>query len=265
LEKAAALDPRNGSILINLAYSYMALRNFEAAEKTLNRAITIAPHSFATVGLEAYLAAMSKGDLSLAEEQVSSIPAESDPNGMETWGKWWLLTWQRKFPEALAAVEKFPGETLLIPDSTAPVPKALLEGIIHVLEGNTTRSQTEFNEARSVSEKLLRQAPDDPARNAQHGLILAALGRKEEAIAQGRRAVELLPESQDAFAGPKYTGILAQIYGLTGESDDAFPLIEHLLEVPSGLTIPILKLDPIWDPLRKDPRFQALIHKYGNR
>jgi TolB-like protein/Flp pilus assembly protein TadD len=265
LEKAAALDPRNASILINLAYSYMALRNFEAAEKTLNRAITIAPHSFATVGLKAYLAVISKGDLTLAEEQVSSIPAESDPSGMETWGKWWLLTWQRKFPEALAALEKFPGETLLIPDSTAPAPKALLEGIIHVLEGDTTSSQTEFNRARLVSEKLLREAPDDPARNAQHGLILAALGRKEEAIAQGKRAVELLPESQDAFAGPKYTAILAQIYGLTGESDEAFPLIEHLLEVPSGLTIPILKLDPIWDPLRKDPRFQALIDKYASK
>jgi TolB-like protein/Flp pilus assembly protein TadD len=263
LEKAAALDPRNASILINLAYSYMALRNFEAAEKTLDRAITIAPQAFATVGLKGYLAVVSKGDLTLAEKQVSAIPAESDPSGMETWGKWWLLTWQRKFPEALAAVEKFPGETLIMPDSTAPVPKALLEGIIHVLEGDMTRSQTEFNKARLVSEKLLRQAPDDPARNAQHGLILATLGRKEEAIAQGRRAVELLPESQDAFAGPKYTAILAQIYGLTGESDEAFPLIEHLLEVPSGLTIPILKLDPIWDPLRKDPRFQDLLDKYA--
>ena len=263
LEKAAALNPRSASILINLAYSFMALRNFEAAEKTIDRAIALAPQSFATVGLKAYLAVVSKGDLTLAEKQISSIPTESDPNGMDTWGKWWLLTWQRKFPEALAVVEKFPGETLTVPDSTAPVPKALLEGIIHCLEGNTPSSQTEFGNARLVSEKLLREAPDDPARHAQHGLILAALGQKEEAIAQGKRAVELLPESQDAFAGPRYTVILAQIYGLTGESDEAFNLIEHLLEVPSGLTISILKLDPLWDPLRKDPRFQALIDKYA--
>src|SRR5262249_14169200 len=176
MEKAAALDTRNVSILINLAYSYMALRNFEAAGKTLDRAIAIAPQSYATVGLKAYLTVVSKGDLTLAENQLSSIPAQSDPNGMETWGKWWLFTWQRKFPEALAAVEKFPRETLLVPDSTAPAPKALLEGIVHVLEGDTTKSQAEFNKARLVSEKLLREAPDDPARNAQHGLILAALG-----------------------------------------------------------------------------------------
>src|SRR5262245_711017 len=263
LEKAAALDPRNASILINLAYSYMAVRNFEAAGKTLDRAIAIAPQSYATVGLKAILAVVSKGDLTLAENHVSSIPAGSDPNGMETWGQWWLLTWQRKFPEALAAVEKFPGETVAVPDSTAPAPKALLEGIIHFLEGDTTSSQTELNKARLISEKLLREAPDDPARNAQHGLILAALGQKEEAIRQGKRAVELLPESQDAFAGPRYTAVLAQIYGLTGESDEAFHLIEHMLEIPSELTIPILKLDPRWDRLRKDPRFQALIDKHA--
>jgi len=73
----------------------------------------------------------------------------------------------------------------------------------------------------------------------------------------------LLPESQDAFAGPQCTASLAQIYALTGEADEAFRLIDHLLETPNGLTIPLLNLDPIWDPLRKDPRFQALIDKYA--
>src|SRR5262249_28080413 len=69
---------------------------------------------------------------------------------------------------------------------------------------------------------------------------------------------ELLPESKDAFGGPKYTAILAQIYALTGETDEALRLLDHLLEVPNGLTTSMLKLDPIWDPLRKDPRFQKL-------
>ena len=114
-----------------------------------------------------------------------------------------------------------------------------------------------------VSEQLLRDAPEDPARHAQHGFILAALGRKEEAIAEGKRAVELLPESQDAFDGPRGTAALAQIYAWTGESDEAFRLLDHLLSVPNGLAVPMLKLDPAWDPLRKDPRFQALIEKYA--
>ena len=109
----------------------------------------------------------------------------------------------------------------------------------------------------------MREAPQDPARHGQLGLVLAALGQKEEAISEGKHAVELLPESQDAFDGPQVTAALAQIYAWTGEFDEAFRLLDHLLDVPNGLTVPMLKLEPIWDPLRKDPRFQALIDKYS--
>ena len=166
------------------------------------------------------------------------------------------------FPEALAVAEKFPGE-LLIVETTAPVPKALLKGIIHQLQGDKPKAQTDFEQARIISENLLREAPEDAPRHAQHGLILASLDRKQEAIAEGKRAVEMLPESQDAFTGPGLTASLAQIYAMNGESDEAFRLIDHLLGTPNGLTIPKLKLDPAWDPLRKDPRFQALIDKYA--
>jgi TolB-like protein/Flp pilus assembly protein TadD len=262
LEKAATLDPKNVKILVNLGSSYMALRNFEAADKTFDRAIAIAPQSFATVGYKAYLA-MLKGDLTEAEKQLSSIPVESDPNGMVTWARLWVLLWQRKLPEALAVVQKFPGETLTA-ESTAPAPKALLEGIVHELQGDKEKAQPAFEHARLVSEKSLREAPEDASRHVQHGLILAGLDRKQEAIAEGKRAVELLPEAQDALAGPRITASLAQIYTLTGEFDEAFRLIDHLLRVPSGLTIASLKLDPAWDPLRKDARFQALIDKYAS-
>jgi TolB-like protein/Flp pilus assembly protein TadD len=260
LEKAAALDPKNSMILDQLGLNYMALRNFDAADKTLDRAIAAAPQAFGPVGFKAYLAILSNGDVNLAEKQLSSIAADSDPNGMVTWLRWWLLMLQRNFPEALAVVEKFPGEILMI-DTTAPAPKALLKGIIHWLEGDKPKAQIEFEQSRIISEKLLREAPEDPARHTQHGLILAALGRKQEAIAEGTRAVELLPESKDAFDGPKITASLAEIYALTGQSDEAFRLLDHLLQVPNGLTVHTLKLDPTWDPLRKDPRFQALIEK----
>jgi TolB-like protein/Flp pilus assembly protein TadD len=262
LEKAAALDPKNATILINLAFNYSALRNFEATEKTLDRAIEVAPQSFATLGLKAYLIVALRGDLTGAEKQMASLPADVDPNGFATWGRWWVLLLQRKLPEALAVIEKFPGEKLNA-GTSAPWPKALMQGIIHVLEGDKPKAQAEFEQARLVSEKLLREAPEDAARHALHGMILAALDRKQEAIAEGKRAVELQPESRDAFDGPRNTAALAQIYALTGESDEALRLIDHLLEIPAGLTIPMLKLDPVWDPLRKDPRFQQLIDKYA--
>jgi len=262
LEKAAALDPKNASILGNLAFSYVAQRNFETADKILDRLIVAAPQSLQAALLKGGVAALWKGDLSVAEKQFSSVPPEADSEGLMTWARVWVLTLGRKFPEALQVLQKFRGETL-VTWTTAPCPKAFLEGTIHLLQGDKTKAQAELEGARVVSERLLREAPDDPNRHSQHGLILAALGQKEEAIAEGKRAVELLPESQDAFDGPQATAALAQIYAWTGESDEAFRLLDHLLVIPNGLTMPMLKLDPAWDPLRKDPRYQALLEKYA--
>jgi TolB-like protein/Flp pilus assembly protein TadD len=262
LEKAATLDPKNADILSNLVFSYMALRNFEAADKTVDRVIAVLPQSLQVAALKGLVAVKWKGDLTFSEKQFASIPPETDPDGLVTWARVWILTLQRKFSDALQVLERFRGETMFT-STTAPAPKAYVAGMIHLLQGDKTGAETELEQAHLVSEKLLREAPDDPARHAQHGLILAALGRKQEAIAEGKRAVELLPESQDALDGPQATATLAQIYAWTGESDEAFRLLDHLMVVPNGLTIPLLELDQAWDPLRKDPRFQALIDKYG--
>jgi len=261
LEKAATLDPKNTSVLTNLIFSYMAQRDYETADKVLDRAIAAAPQSFQARALKAFMATQWKGDLSAAEKVFSSTPPETDPDGMMTWGRAWILTLQRKFPDALQVLERFHGETMYTM-STAPSPKAFLEGMIHLLQGDKTKAQAEFEHARLISEKLVREAPEDSARHAQYGLILAALGQKQKAIAEGKRAVELLPESQDALDGPRATADLAQIYAWTGEFDEAFRLLDHLFAVPSNLTVPMLKLDPGWDPLRQDPRYQALIDKY---
>jgi serine/threonine-protein kinase len=180
----------------------MALRNFETADKVLDRAIAASPQSFQARALKPFMAVLWKGDLSAAEEVFSSNPPETDPNGLMTWGRAWILTLARKFPEALQVLERFRGETMYT-TTTAPSPKAYLEGMIHLLQGDKIKAQAELEHARVVSEKLLREAPGDSARHAQHGLILAALGQKEEAIAEGKRAVELLPESQDALDGRK--------------------------------------------------------------
>src|SRR5213080_2634590 len=262
LEKAATLDPKNVSVLTNLGYSYMALRNFEAADKIFDRLAAAAPQSLQAALLKGGVAVLWKGDLSVAEKQLSSVPPETDPGGLMTWVRVWCLTLERKFPEALQVLQKFRGETMST-TTTAPSPKAFVEGMIHLLQGDNARAQAEFERARVISEKSLQEVPEDPARHTQHGLILAALGQKQEAIAEGKRAVELLPESQDAFDGPQGTAALAQIYAWTGESDEAFRLLDHLLRIPNGLTILMLKLDPVWDPLRKDPRYEALIDKYA--
>jgi len=261
LERAAALDPKGTNILINLASSHIALRNFETAKKILDRVMAIAPRSLEACGLKGFMAVLWKGDLSAAEKAFSSVPPENDVSGLMTWGRAWILTLERKFPDALELLEGFRGDTMFT-TTTAPYPTAFAKGLIHLLQGDKTKARAEFEKAREISEKLLREAPGDAARHAVHGRILAALGQKQEAIAEGKRAVELLPESQDALDGPRCTSALAEIYACTGEFDEAFRLLDHLFAIPCNLTVPMFKLDPAWDPLRKDPRYQALIDKY---
>jgi serine/threonine-protein kinase len=261
-EKSAALDPKNASILYNLGYSYLAQRNFEAADKIFDRAITASPQSFGARALKAGVAILSRGDVTLAENQLASIPPAFDSDGLTTWARVWLLTLQRKFSNALEVVGQFRGE-ILASDTTAPNPKAFLEGLLYYYQGDKTKAQTALEHARVMAEQLIRESPDDAARHAMLGQILAALGQKDSAIAEGKRAVGLQPESQDAFDGPQISARLAEIYAWVGEYDQAFHLLDHLLHTPNGITVPLLKLDPVWDPLRKDPRFQALIDKYG--
>ena len=262
LEKAAALDPKNLTFLFNLAFSYMAQRKFEAADKTLDRAIVATSESLMPRALKAYLAVEWKGDISFAENELSSIPAGVDPDGRITAERVWLLSLQRKFSDALQVLQQFRGETVASP-SNANCPKAFLEGVLYLNLGDKVKAQAAFEDARVVSEKSLRESPDDAARHAQHAVILAGLGQKQDAITEAKRAVELLPESEDAFDGPFITASLAEIYAWTGEPDEAFRLLDHLLQAPNGITVPVLKLDPVWDPLREDPRFHVLIDKYA--
>ena len=262
LEKAAELDPKNSSVLLNLGYNYMSTRNFEAADKIFDRGIEAAPESFGSRALKSELAIRWKGDVSVAEKELASMPPGVDPQGLVTLGRAGVLTLQRKFKEALQVIQQFRGETLLVRASVT-CPKASLEGTLYLYLDDKVIAHSAFERARIIAEQLVRENPDDAARHGQLGLILAGLGQKDAAIAEGKRAVELLPESQDAFDGPDVTVVLAQIYAWTGESDEAFRLLDHLLVVPNGITVPSLKLDPVWDPLRKDQRYQALIDKYA--
>jgi len=109
-----------------------------------------------------------------------------------------------------------------------------------------------------------REHPERPDYQLHLASLLLADSQKEEAIREGKRAVELLPESKDAFDGPQVTIALAQIYCWTGEKEQALQLIERSLATPNGINVPLLKLDPVWDPIRDDPRFKALIDKYGH-
>jgi TolB-like protein/Flp pilus assembly protein TadD len=257
LERAASLSPKDAWLLQNLASNYYATRSFEAADKIYDRAIEAAPGSFVARAEKAKLAVDWKGDLSVMEKALTQVPPGADPDGLVTFARMQLLLLQRKFNDALTVLKRSPQDL-----SHYDKPRELFEGAIYTFLNDKEKALSAFERARPIAEKALRESADDASRHVTLGLILAGLGEKESAIAEGKRAVELLPESQDAFDGPKMTVALAQIYAWTGESDQALQLLDRSLNTPNGITVSFLRLDPIWEPLRSDPRFQALIDRH---
>src|SRR5207248_1591755 len=134
LEKAAELDPKNINVLVNLRFSYVAERKFETADNLLDRSIAASPQAFQLRALKGFMAVLWKADLGAAEKVFSSAPPESDPDRLITWSGAWVLSLQRKFPEALQVLEPFRGETMLT-TTTAPAPKGPLESPIRLPQG----------------------------------------------------------------------------------------------------------------------------------
>jgi tetratricopeptide (TPR) repeat protein len=191
------------------------------------------------------------------EKELAQLPPGVDPDGLVTFAHMQLLLLQRKFPDALSLLNQSPQDFF----QYFGQPKEFFEGAIHLFLKDKEKARSAFERARTIAEKALRESPDDAQRHVILGMILAGLGEREAAIAEGRRAVEITPESADALGGPFLTASLAQIYAWVGEKDQALQLVDHSLQTPNGVTVWMLKLDPMWDPLRGDPRFEALFAK----
>jgi tetratricopeptide (TPR) repeat protein len=254
MEKAASVSPKDAFLLVNLADNYRAVGDFEKADRIFDRAIEAAPNSVSARTGKAMLAADLRGDLSEVDNQLAQIQPGAGADSESVMGRVYLLTLQRKFHEAAAILKQLPGD-----DRTDEKPKEYLEGALYIFVNDTEHARSAFQRARSILEKRIEEGSDDAWRHMTLALVLAGLGEKEAAIAEGKLAVALLPESQDALDGPKMTLGLAQIYAWTGKNEAAFELLERSLTTPAGVTVSSLKLDPIWDRLRADARFQALI------
>ncbi|MBA3651805.1 MAG: hypothetical protein H0W66_10105 [Chthoniobacterales bacterium] len=247
-------------------------RDFKAAEKVIDRALALSPQSFSLWALKSQLAFQETGDLSVAEEgfadfdqaRASGKLREIDPAALAevTLAKANVLTLQKKYPEALALLRQIPRETRA---GKAHELKEvdLLEGIALEGMGQKEAAQAAFRRAKEEAEAILREAPNDAPRHASLGRMLAWLGEKDAAIAEAKRAVELLPASVDAFSGPQMQKALAEVYALTGENAQAIALLDELLSRPSDVTVAALKLDPAMRRLRDDPEFQKPLAKRG--
>jgi tetratricopeptide (TPR) repeat protein len=144
-------------------------------------------------------------------------------------------------------------------DDNIPFPNSWCEGLAARLRGDESAARTAFTNAREELEKTVRNQPDYAAALCALGVIDAALGNKEDAIREGERAVQLMPVSKNAVAGALLVQNLAVIYAWTGEKGRAIAQLAEAAKLFDDVSYGHLRLHPLWDPLRGDPRFEAIV------
>jgi TolB-like protein/Tfp pilus assembly protein PilF len=267
LEKAARLNPKDSWPLQNLVFNYGMQRNFEAADRTVDRALELNPKGMALWYIKTELAMSEKGDFSECEralERVKSYPMSSEERLKIVGAEANLLLFQRKYQQILQLAANLPD------DSFAAVPSSLAGkyfaiGIAQNGLGDDAAARTAFVKAKGIFEEQLKQKPEDPDLHVQLAKVLAWLGEKDAAILEAQRATDLRPESKDAFYGPRTTEDVAQVYAILGDNARAVELLDGLLNRPTGVTLQSLKINPAWDPIRNDAGFQALFAKYAGK
>ena len=171
-----------------------------------------------------------------------------------------FLLLQRKYQQILQLDQQFKDDLF----ATVPGSLALKYFSIGVAQkglGDDAAARAAFLKAKDIVEEQVKQRPDDAELHVQIAKILAWLGEKDAAMAEAQRAMDLRPESKDAFEGPRITEQAAQVYAILGDNARAIGLLDGLLNRPSEVTLQALKVNPAWDPLRNDPAFQALFTK----
>ena len=265
-ERARQLDPHNPAVIWNLAETYLSLCRFDEAATIFAEGLTNNP--------QARLFSLAHGAIELKRDgniralcgALKDLPRDFDPGGAVTTVGIRLNLMERDFEGARHWLETSPRD--LLNDAGLggmassidgySFPRTWFAGLIARGEGNHEAAQHAFAKTRETVQADLKQWPDDAKTNIMLALVESALGRKDEAIRAGQRAVQLLPTSHDAFDGPAIATNLAVVYAQLGEQDLALQELTPLLDIPNGPTRGMLRVEPEWDPLRNDPRFKKL-------
>jgi serine/threonine-protein kinase len=219
------------------------------------------------LGVKSKLAIAEKGDFSVAErafERLKSIRMPNEQKLKTADARTDVFLMERRYSEGLREAESLPDDQL------AGYPKGLWSkyyyiGFARRALQDESGARAAFLRAKSAAEEQLKNSPDDANLRIQLAKVLAFLGEKDPALAEALRASELQPESKDAVDGPEITEGVAQVYTTLGDNDRAIEILDGLLNRPSYVTVQDLRVNPIWDPLRNDPRFQALIDRHDTK
>jgi TolB-like protein/Flp pilus assembly protein TadD len=266
LEKAASLNPKDTWPLQNLSFNYQMLRDFRKANQTIDRALALDPKGFSLLEVKSKLAIVENGDFGVAERALAALQSANISNAEKlkaASARANVFLLERKYQEGLQAAENLPD------DQIAAFPGHLSSkyyyiGFARKALRDETGAEAAFLKAKNTLEEQLKRTPDSPNIHIQLAKVLAFLGEKDSARAEAQRATELVPQS-DAFGGPEIMSGVAEVYAILGENDRAIEVLDRLLSRPSDITAQVLKINPIWDPLRSDPRFQALLSRYAGK
>jgi serine/threonine protein kinase/tetratricopeptide (TPR) repeat protein len=258
LERALEFDPRNVATLDNIGDSYAALRRYAEQKSKLDRILAIEPNDVEVKAQRAFVEVNWKADTRPLHQLIDEIRA-TNPTAMPKIAPHWLgcALAERDVAaakDALLASDEFP-----LGINAIHFPRPFVVGLIARMTNDEHKAQLAFTAARDGQEKIVQAEPDYGPALCVLGVIDAALGRKDEALREGRRAVELLPVEKDSVNGALMIHYLAMIAAWVGEKDLAFEQLALSARTPNGATYGELKLDPSWDPLRGDPRFEKIV------
>jgi serine/threonine-protein kinase len=260
LERASELDPRSTFNLDNLSSTYCMLRDYQRGGDAMDRLLAINPNDIGTKLYRAGLEIDRRSDIRPLRAAIQKILAD-DPAQAENQAvkgqRFVLALLERDFVTAGHAAEALPEKNSL--NNDFEYSRAFYAGLAARMKGDEEAAHSALLTARAEQEVLVLAHPDFGALVSALGLIDAGLGRKEEALREGQRAVELTPVGKDSMLGPKLIANLALIYAWTGERDLAIEQLEIATKIPSGPGYGDLRLAPMWDPLRGDPRFEKIV------
>ncbi len=259
LERVLELDPRNFSILQQISLSYRYLRRYQEMAAVLDRALAIAPQDVATRLARAGVDLEWRADTRPLHNTIEAISAENPAAAPLLAGPWLTLAQcERDVAGSDRALAALASNTY--GPNAMQLSRSFGEGLAARFSGDTDRARTAFSKARAEQEAVVRAQPDYAPALCVLGLIDAGLGRKEEALSEGRRALELLPVSKDSVNGVHMIEYFAVIAAWAGEKNLALEQLAIATQLPAGIcSYGRLKLHPYWDPLRGDPRFEKIV------
>jgi TolB-like protein/tRNA A-37 threonylcarbamoyl transferase component Bud32/Tfp pilus assembly protein PilF len=260
MERSIELDPRNVEILQQIALSFEFLRRYADEKLMLDRVLAILPNDAATKAARALVDLNWQGDPSTLHQTIDSIQARDSAAIPQIVDAWLICALAKHDADAARnAVIAFGENRPHLTGDNVPLSRLFLEGIIARMTKDDAKALSVFTAARAEQEKTVQAEPNYGPAVCLLGLIDAGLGRKEEALREGRHAVELLPVEKDAINGPAMIKYLAVMAAWLGDNDLACEQLAAVVRFPNSPSYGQLKLLPFWDPLRGDPRFEKIV------